>query len=174
VSADPFGAGGAGHRVSGSGELLVGLVIAASLVGVLLPVLPGLVLVWGAVGVWALSVHTLTAWLVLAATTALFVGGTVVKYVVPGRRLRGSGVPWSSMAAGAALGFVGFFVLPVVGLPIGFVLGVYLAELTRLGSHDRAVGSTRQAAAAAGWSVLIELGAGVAIALVWLLAVLAG
>jgi uncharacterized protein YqgC (DUF456 family) len=160
--------------MSGSGEVLVGLVIAVGLVGVLLPVLPGLVLVWGAVGVWALSVRTLTAWLVLAAATALFLGGTVVKYVVPGRRLRSSGVPWSSMAAGAALGFVGFFVLPVVGLPIGFVLGVYLAELARLGRHDRAARSTRQAVAAAGWSVLIELAAGVAIALVWLVAVLAG
>jgi uncharacterized protein YqgC (DUF456 family) len=160
--------------MSGSGEVLVGLVIAVGLVGVLLPVLPGLVLVWAAVGVWALSVRTLTGWLVLAVASALFVGGTVVKYVVPGRRLRSSGVPWSSMAAGAALGLVGFFVLPVVGLPIGFVLGVYLAELARLKSHDRAARSTRQAAAAAGWSVLIELAAGVAIALVWLVAVLAG
>ncbi len=140
----------------------------------LLPVLPGLVLVWGAVGVWALTVRSPVAWLVLAGATALFVGGTVLKYVVPGRRLRRAGMPWSTMAAGAALGLVGFFVLPVVGLLIGFVLGVYLAELARLGSHERASRSTRQAAAAAGWSALIELSAGVAIGLLWLVAVVTG
>jgi NADH-quinone oxidoreductase subunit E len=33
------------------------------------------------------------------------------------------------------LGIVGFFVVPVVGLLLGFVLGVYLAELARLGRN---------------------------------------
>ena len=34
---------------------------------------------------------------------------------------------------GALLAFVGFFVVPVVGMLLGFVLGVYLAERGRLG-----------------------------------------
>jgi uncharacterized protein YqgC (DUF456 family) len=158
--------------VSTGGEVVVGLVIAIGLVGVLIPVLPGLFLVWGAVAVWAFEVGSAAGWVVLALATALLVGGTVVKYVVPGRRLREAGVPWASTAAGGALGVVGFFVIPVVGLLIGFVLGIYLAERLRLRTHPLAWQSTKHALAAAGWSVLIELGAGVAIAICWLVAVL--
>ena len=57
-----------------------------------------------------------------------------MKYAVPGRRLKEVGIPTSTLLLGAVLGVVGFFVIPVVGLPIGFVLGIYLAELSRVGS----------------------------------------
>ncbi len=159
--------------MSTGGELLIGLAIAVGLIGVIVPLLPGLILVWAAILVWALDLRSPLGWVTLAVATVFLVAGTVVKYVVPGRRLRAAGVPWASTATGAALGLVGFFVLPVIGLPIGFVLGVYLAEWARLRSHEAATRSTRQAAKAAGWSVLIELVAGVAMALTWLVAVLA-
>ncbi len=158
--------------MSTGGEVLVGLVIAIGLVGVFIPVLPGLFLVWGAIAVWALADSSPVGWTVLAVATALLAGGTVVKYVVPGRRLRQAGVPWVSTATGVVLGLVGFFVIPVVGLLIGFVLGVYLAERHRLGVHALAWQSTRRALAAAGWSMLIELAAGVAMATCWLVGVL--
>jgi uncharacterized protein len=158
--------------MSGGGEVLVGAVIAVGLVGVLVPVLPGLVLVWGAILVWSLVEHTVVGWVVLAVVTVLFTGGTVIKYVLPGRRLRRAGVPWSSTALGAVLGLVGFFVIPVVGLLVGFVAGVYLAERARLGTHASARESTRQAVIAAGWSVLIELAVGMGMAACWLVGVL--
>jgi uncharacterized protein len=66
------------------------------------------------------------------------------------------------------LGLVGFFVIPVVGLFVGFVLGVWLAEWARLRDPRRAWPSTKQALKAAGLSMLIELAAGLAIAAVWL------
>ena len=158
--------------MSTAGEVVVGLVIAVGLVGVLVPVLPGLLLVWAAVTVWAFAESSATGWVVLALVTALLAVGTVVKYVVPGRRLRQAGIPWTSTAAGGVLGLVGFFVLPVLGLLIGFVLGVYLAERARLGADRPAWESTRQALVAAGWSLLIELAAGVAMAITWLAGVL--
>jgi uncharacterized protein YqgC (DUF456 family) len=160
--------------VSAGGEVVVGAVIALGLVGVLVPVLPGLALAWGAVLVWSLVEQSTVGWVVLGVASVLLVAGTVVKYVVPGRRLRRAGVPWSSTALGGVLGVVGFFVIPVVGLLLGFVLGVYLAERQRLGAHGPAWRSTRQALAAAGWSMLIELVAGMAMAATWLAGVLAG
>jgi hypothetical protein len=51
---------------------------------------------------------------------------------------------------------VGFFVIPVVGLFLGFVLGVYLAELRRVGSAG-AWPSTVHSLKAVGWSIVIEL-----------------
>jgi uncharacterized membrane protein len=82
--------------------------------------------------------------------------------------MRAAGVPTRTTLVGVALGVVGFFLIPVLGLVIGFVAGVYLAELARLGSASAARPSTRQAVKAAALSYGIELAAGLAMALIWL------
>jgi uncharacterized protein YqgC (DUF456 family) len=153
-------------------DLVVGLAILVGLVGIVVPVLPGSVLILAAVLVWALEVATPTGWTVFALVTALLVLGGVVKYAVPGRRLNAVGVPNRTLVAGGLLGIVGFFVLPVVGLLVGFVLGVYLSEARRLG-RDRAWPSTTAALRAVGLSLLIELAAGLLAALTWLLGAVA-
>jgi len=158
--------------VSTGGQVLVGVAILVGLLGVLVPVLPGLLLCWAAVLVWALVERTAAAWVVLAVASVLLALGQVVKYLVPGRRMRAAGVPWQSLAAGGVVAIVGFFVIPVVGGVLGFVGGVYGAEWLRLGSHQTAWPSTVHALRAVGLSVLIELGAGLLIASAWLAAVL--
>jgi hypothetical protein len=147
-------------------EVLVGVAIAVGVVGVVVPVLPGSLLIAAAVLVWAVTIGSATAWSVLAVVVTLLVAGAVVKYVVPGRRLARAGVPPSTLFAGSALGVVGFFVVPVVGLFLGFVLGVYLTELSRVGRAD-AWPATKQALAAAGLSMLIELTAAMLAAAAW-------
>lgn len=158
--------------MSTTGTVLVGVVILVGLVGVVVPVLPGLLLVWAAVLVWALVEGTTGAWVVLVLATVLVPVSQVVKYLVPTRRMRAAGVPSTSLAAGGLLGAVGFFVIPVVGALLGFVGGVYLAERQRLGSHPLAWSSTRHALKATGLSILIEFGAGLLIAGAWLATVL--
>ena len=148
----------------------VALVIALGLVGILLPVLPGSILVLVAVLVWAVHTGGALAWTVLAVVATLLAAGSVVKYVVPTRRLQEVGVPASTQWSGAALAVVGFFVVPVVGFFLGFVLGVYAAEHRRVGAR-LAWPSTRAALGAVGLSILIELFAGVLAAAVWVTAV---
>jgi uncharacterized protein YqgC (DUF456 family) len=153
-------------------EVLVALAIAVGLVGILVPVLPGSILVLGAVLAWAWYVGGATAWAVFAVAAVVLVAGSVVKYLVPNRHLKDAGIPASTQWVGAAVGIVGFFVVPVVGLFIGFVLGVYLAEYRRVGSAA-AWPSTRHALRAVGLSILIELVAAVAATFVWVAGVLA-
>ena len=152
-------------------ELLVGLVILVGLVGIVVPILPGSILILGAVLVWSADQGARSAWLVFALVTTLLMVGAIVKYVVPGRGLRTAGVPNRTILLGGLLGIIGFFVLPVVGLVLGFVLGVYLSELQRVG-HDQAWPSTVAAVKAAGLSILVELAAALAAAGVWLVAAL--
>jgi uncharacterized protein YqgC (DUF456 family) len=154
------------------GLIAVGLAVAVGLVGIVVAALPGLILVWGAVLVWALVEKTTVAWVVLGVATALLIFGQVGKYLVPGRRLREAGVPRRSLVIGGLLSIVGFFLIPVVGFIIGFVVGVYLSERQRLMSHERAWPSTRKALSAAGLSILIELACGLLIAGTWLAVVL--
>ena len=115
--------------------LISGILILVGLVGIAVPVLPGLVLVWLGVGVWAVDVRSPTGWAVLAVATALTLAGFIAQYLIPGRRLRAVGVPRLTTLSGVVLAIVGFFVIPVVGAFAGFVLGVYLAECARLRSH---------------------------------------
>jgi uncharacterized protein YqgC (DUF456 family) len=159
--------------LSDLGLVVVALAIAAGIVGVVVPVLPGALLAWAAIAVWALAVGSPTAWAVLAVATLVIGGAQLVKLLVPGRRLRAAGVPRRSIVAGVALAAVGFFVIPVVGFFVGFPLGVYLEERRRLGPHAPAWHSTREALRAMGLSILIELAATVLAASAWLAAVLA-
>lgn len=152
--------------------LLAGLLVAVGLVGILVPILPGSVLVVAGVLVWTWAEGGAVAWTVFAVSTALVVVGAVVKYVVPGRRLQVAGIPASTQWAGVVLGVVGFFVVPVVGLFLGFVLGVYLAEVLRIGSRD-AWPSTVHSLRAVGLSIVIELVAALAATVVWIGGVLA-
>jgi uncharacterized protein YqgC (DUF456 family) len=148
-------------------DLVVGLAILVGLIGIVVPILPGSILILGAVLVWTLEESTATGWTVFAAATTLLVIGGIVKYAVPGRRLKAVGVPNRSLVAGGLLGIVGFFVIPVVGLVVGFVVGLYLSEWQRLG-HAGAWPSTQSALGAVGLSMLIELAAGLLAAITWL------
>jgi uncharacterized protein YqgC (DUF456 family) len=147
-------------------ELLVALAILVGLVGIVVPVLPGTLLILAAVLIWATEDGSGTAWTVCAIATTLLVVGAVVKYTIPGRRLKATGVPHRSIILGGLLGIVGFFVVPVVGLFLGFVCGVYLSEQQRLGKQ-LAWPSTKAALRAVGVSILVELVAGLLAASAW-------
>jgi uncharacterized protein YqgC (DUF456 family) len=135
---------------------LLGVIV--GIVGVVVPVLPGLLLCWASVLVWALFGDAgWERWVVLALATVWTVLGTVVKYAWPGRRIKDAGVPTRSLVIGVAFGLVGMFVIPLVGLLVGFVLGVWIAEAARHGGLGRAWPSTRAALLGAGLSVLVEL-----------------
>ncbi len=153
-------------------EFAVAVAIAIGLLGIIVPILPGALLILGAVVVWATELGERTGWIVLAVAVLLTLIGAIAKYAVPGRRLKDLGIPSSTQWTGVALGLVGFFVIPVIGLFIGFVLGVYLAEHRRLGARA-AWPSTVAALRAAGLSILIELVAGMLTAAVWVAGVVA-
>ena len=158
--------------MSDLGLIVVGLAIGTGIVGVVVPVLPGALLAWAAIAVWALVVGGVTAWTVLGIATLAIGGAQVVKVLVPGRRLRDAGVPRQSIVAGLVLAVAGFFLIPVVGFFIGFPLGVYLEERRRLGRHAAAWDSTRAALHAMGLSILIEMTATVLSAAAWLAVVI--
>ena len=151
---------------------LVGVAIFVGIIGIVIPVLPGAILSLAAILIWSLEEQSATGWIVLAVAVLLIGASQVIKYIVPERRLRESGVPRRSMLIGVVLGIAGFFLIPVVGMFVGFPLGVYLSERQRLGTHDRAWTSTKHALRATGLSILIEfIGTSLAAA-VWLGAVL--
>jgi uncharacterized protein YqgC (DUF456 family) len=114
--------------VGDAGLFVVALAVAVGLVGIVVPVLPGTVLIAVATAAWAVATGG-AAWAVFAGVAVVLAAGQVAMYLVPGRRLTRAGIRRRTLLLGGVLGVVGFFVVPVVGLPLGFVLGVFLAEL---------------------------------------------
>lgn len=151
--------------------IVTGLLMVVGLVGIVVPVLPGLLLVWGATALWAFDHPNRWAWAVFVFCGIVYAAGEVTKYLLPGRRLKDAGVKTSTMFLAVVLAIVGFFVIPVVGALVGFVLGVFLVELGRRRERHAAWRSTVHALKAVAMSIGIELVAGFLIVAIWLLGV---
>lgn len=157
--------------MSTGGLILVAVAIAVGLAGILFPLLPGTLLVWAAIAVWAYLVGGSTAWAVLGVATAVLAAGVLVKYLWPARRMKAADVSGRTLTAGAVLGVIGFFVIPVAGLLIGFVLGVFLAELAQRRDKRRAWASTVHAIKGVALSVGVELSAALLATAAWVVGV---
>lgn len=152
--------------------LLVGLVLLLGLIGVLVPGVPGTLLVWAGVLWWALHEQSTVAWTLLVSATALFLVVQVVKWQLPPRRLRGVGVTRRMVVYAGAGAVLGFVLLPVLGAVPGFVGGIYLCERLRLGARGEAWASVRAVMRAVGTSVLVELFACLLVVGAWAAALL--
>ncbi|HSP61331.1 MAG TPA: DUF456 domain-containing protein [Ornithinimicrobium sp.] len=148
-------------------EIVLALLMAVGVLGIVVPVLPGLMLVVVAVLIWALESQSTGGWVVLGLTLVLFLAGTALQWLVPGRRMRRAGVGTSTLVAGVAAAIVGAFVIPVVGLFVGFPVGIFLISLARTRDRREAWGATRHALRAVGTNILIELATAFTIIAVW-------
>jgi uncharacterized protein YqgC (DUF456 family) len=153
--------------VSAGGIVLVALAIAVGIVGIVVPLLPGTLLVFGAIAVWAVIENKVTGWVTLGVVAVLLAVSTLIKYLWPVQRMRAADVSTWSLVAGAVLGVIGFFVIPVLGLVIGFVLGVYLAELANRHDHRLAWTSTKHAVKGVALSVGVELAGALVATVAW-------
>ena len=148
------------------------VLILIGMAGIVVPVVPGLLIVLAGVFVWAFDTGTGLAWTVFGVAAVLWAAGVALQYAVPGRRMREAGVRRSTLLLAVLAGVVGFFVVPVVGGAIGFVLGIYLVELGHSRNRGAAWSSTKAALRAVFTSMGIELLAGLAIATTWVAGVL--
>ncbi len=154
--------------------VLVGVAILAGLVGIVLPVLPGSLIIAVAVLVWALVAGEAAGWVVLGVVAVLLATGWSMTYVVTARRVSAAGVPRRTIVLAGLAGIVGFFVVPVVGLLLFFVGALYALEYHRLRETAQAWASAWLAVRATLLGLLVELGCALLAATTWLVAVIAG
>ena len=112
--------------------VLIAVVMVVGLAGTVLPLLPGLWLIWAAALVYTLVRAADMAGLVfMIVVTMLAVAGTAAGYLLPQREASAAGVPmWGQIvAAGGAV--VGMLVVPVVGALVGFVVAIFAVTVLR-------------------------------------------
>ncbi|MCI0424439.1 MAG: DUF456 domain-containing protein [Actinobacteria bacterium] len=154
-------------------DLAAGIGILIGLVGVVVVVVPGLLIVVGAVVLWAVVEQTPLGWVVMLLALAIGGVASILKYLHPGRRLKEIGIPVSHLLLAVGVGVVGMFVLPFLGAFIGFAATIYLLERSRGGGEQARI-STIATLRAVALSIGIELAGGFLITVVWVAAVIWG
>lgn len=147
-------------------DILAGLVVLIGMIGIVVPILPGLALQVAAVTIWAFEESSIEGWIVFSLVVALAVTASILKYLFPGRRLKEAGIPRWLLFTAVAVASIGLFVVPLIGAPLGFILTIYAFERSRRGP-GRAWPSTRSALRAVFTSIGIELAGGFLIAVVF-------
>ena len=127
------------------------------LVGVVFPVLPGSITVAVGALVWALWGGSTWGWIAFGIAAALLLAGALSSWLLTGRSLQQREVPKWPIAVGLLLGVVGMFVLPGFGLPIGFVIGLLVAEWYRVRNLRNAVVTSWATITALGLGIIVEL-----------------
>ena len=153
---------------------LVGVAMAVGLVGTIVPIVPGLILLWAAALAFGIAEGFDGPGAVLFATiTLVALAGEVVGLILPQRSAGRAGAGRWSLWLGAAVGLVGFFVVPVVGMPIGGALGIYVGEHLRTRDARTAWRATWATLKGFGLAALAQFGTGLAMVVLWLTWVIA-
>src|SRR5512147_895004 len=144
------------------------------LLGLLLPIFPGLTVMWLATLFYALleaAAGRMAAidWVLFAFITVLMLVGNVIDNIIIARHMRDRQVPWRSILAGYAAGVVAsIFLTPLAGL-IASPVGLYAAEYMRLREANAAWTSTRSYMTGWGWSLAARILIGILMLGLWML-----
>lgn len=130
--------------------VLVGIVIAVGIAGVILPILPGVWLIWAAAVVYGFLVgFDGWAWPALISITALAAAGTAIIYYLPARKTGEVGMPrWGQLLVAVAA-VIGFFVIPIVGAIVGVIVATLFVALV----VERDLGNAGSTA----WAMLVAI-----------------
>ena len=155
-------------------ETLTLFALIVGLLGLVVPVFPGLVVMWLAMLVYALlqsSAGNMTGWkwFLFGVITFLMITGSIADNIIIARKMRDKYVPWSSIlfAFGVSL-VVSLFFTPLIGL-VAAPAGLYLAENRRLKNNEAAVDSTKAYMIGWGWAFAVRFLIGLAMIALWML-----
>ncbi len=153
-------------------EILTFLVLLTGLIGLIIPVFPGLTVMWLGTLVYAIiqamsGNMTWVDWLLFVVITLLMIGGNIVDNIIIAKHMLDKDVPWSSIIWAFVAGMVvSIFFTPIAGI-IASPLGLFLAEWYRLKDRSIAFANTKAWMTGWGWSIAARIGIGVVMIIFW-------
>jgi len=138
-------------------ETLTLFALFVGLAGLIVPVFPGLTIMWLATLIYALiqnNAGNMTGWdwFLFALITILMIGGNIADNLIIAAKMRDNFIPWSSILLAFAAGIVvSIFFTPLVGL-VAAPAALFIAENRRLKNRDEALKSTRAYMIGWGWA----------------------
>jgi uncharacterized protein YqgC (DUF456 family) len=115
------------------------LVMAVGLLGMVIPIYPGVVIIWAAALIHALvtGFALMEIW-VLVLLTLLMIGGTLIDNLLMGGKARQAGAAWTSIAGALLAGLIGTFAFPPLGGILAAPTLLFLLEYARLRDNKEA------------------------------------
>jgi uncharacterized protein YqgC (DUF456 family) len=138
-------------------ETLTLFALIVGLLGLVVPIFPGLVIMWLGTLVYALLQNasgnmTNWKWFIFGIITLLMITGSIADNIIIARKMRDKYVPWSSILFAFAASLVAsLFFTPLIGLAAAPV-GLFLAESRRLKDREAAIDSTKAYMVGWGWA----------------------
>ncbi len=154
-------------------EALTLFVLLAGLAGLLIPVFPGLTVMWLATLVYAL-VQAATGrmnwldWTLFGVITVLMLVGNVMDNVIIAKYVRDKQVPWSSILLSFSAGIIVSLIFTPLGGMLAAPAALFLAEWRRMRDRRIAFANTKAWMTGWGWAIAAKLGFGVIMIALWM------
>jgi uncharacterized protein YqgC (DUF456 family) len=155
-------------------ETLTLFALIVGLLGLVVPIFPGLVIMWLGTLVYAIlqsAAGNMTGWkwFIFGIITLLMIAGSVADNIIIARKMRDKDVPWKSILFAIGVSLVAsLFFTPLVGL-VAAPVGLFLAESRRLKDRDAAVESTKTYMIGWGWAFGLRFMIGLVMIGFWML-----
>jgi uncharacterized protein YqgC (DUF456 family) len=146
------------------------LIMLGGLGGLIIPIFPGIVVIWlAALGYGVASSFGTLGIVFFTLITLLMIAGVTVDNLLMGVEARQRGAPWLTLLIGAAAGILGTLLIPPIGGLITAPLVILLLEYHRRGDWQSAIQTLR--ALVLGWSkaFIARFAIGVLMVVFWLI-----
>jgi len=161
------------HDLFSLTNLIFLAIMSVGLIGLIIPIFPGLLVIWlAALGYGLLAGFATPGWIFFAIITIFFAAGSVLDNVVMGRQAYKDGASLVSILIAMIFGILGNLVVPVIGGFVGALLALFLVEWIRRKNWREAATATRGWAVGCGWAVLVRFLFGLLMIGIWMIWVL--
>jgi uncharacterized protein len=145
--------------------------LTAMLVGLLvLPLLPGLVIIWlAALGYGLLAGFGTLGWIIFAILSVLMLGGSIVDNILMGTSAHKEGAPWWVLLLAMAAAIAGSILIPIpiIGGILAALLTLFGIEWLRRKDWRKALLSIKGMLIGWGWAFLVRLIIGLVMISLW-------
>jgi uncharacterized protein YqgC (DUF456 family) len=144
------------------------LVMLVGLVGLVIPLFPGILVIWlGALGYGILAGFNTVGIVFFVLISVLMLVGVTIDNVLMGVGARRGGASWLAIGLGLVAGIIGTLLVPPIGGLIAAPLAVFLVEYLRVGDWAKVVTAIRGLATGWGLSFLARFGIGLLMIVLW-------
>lgn len=152
--------------------VVAGILLALAALGTIVPVLPGSLLTIGTLLAWGWILGSGASWWSAGIGMGIALVGWSASTVLTGRSLKKQMIPRGSIFLAVVLGIAGMFLVPVLGLFLGFGAGLLLGEYARRRNLSEALRAAGSALKAMGTGMVVEFGCAALASSVWMIGVI--